>query len=209
LRKVGPVTLQKVGLIPETGGVRVKDAIEAFLRYTDKPMITGRLAVLEGLSLACKERLLGIGRGLKPDNLQRRWCGEFVNLDPDEEGLWIIPPFSPEPEKASVVGKTDDETTPDQTKKTKYDDGNGGTGGGKQEAAVERIVIEGSVPLDNWAEVFRCFVSPAAKMKLKKLNLGIKFELVADDGTPLDPSHPTIKAMKEAARQLGLDIEIK
>jgi hypothetical protein len=46
-------------------------------------------------------------------------------------------------------------------------------------------------------------------MKLKKLNLGIKFELVADDGTPLDPSHPTIKAMKEAARQLGLDIEIK
>ena len=34
-----------------------------------------------------------------------------------------------------------------------------------------------------------------------------EFKLVAHDGQPLDPDHPTMKAMKEAANQLGLRFE--
>jgi hypothetical protein len=44
-------------------------------------------------------------------------------------------------------------------------------------------------------------------MGLKRLRLGIDFELQAPDGKPLDVNDPAVKAMKESARQLGVDIE--
>jgi len=46
--------------------------------------------------------------------------------------------------------------------------------GGQKEAGkqVRRIIVKGSVPLDSWSEVFRCFVNPAARMSLKRLRLG-------------------------------------
>ena len=72
---------------------------------------------------------------------------------------------------------------------------------------TRRITIAGEVPLDSWSDVFRSFVSPAARMGLKKLRLGIDFELVTQDGQPLDENAPALKAMKEAARQLGLKLK--
>ena len=52
LKRVGSVTLQKSGLLPEDGGVRVKDAVDAFLRFTDKPMVATKEAVTVGLAQA-------------------------------------------------------------------------------------------------------------------------------------------------------------
>ena len=212
LRKVGTVTLQKVNLIPDKDGIRLKEAIETFLRHTDKPMIASRHAVAEGLSQACKERLLGIGRGLKLDNLQRRWCGDYVNLDPDEEGLWIIPPFSPEaPTTGGGVPTSDTSTKPGTTPST--------TGGGASEQPpgksgpvahpVKKITISGSVPIENWAELFRCFVKPSADLKPRKLKLGVDFDLAFDDEQGVSPDSPVISGMKEAARQLGLEIKVE
>lgn len=215
LRKVGAVTLQKVGLVLAEGGMRIQDAVEAFLRYTDKPMIATREAVLQGLAQACQEKLIGIGRGVNLGNLQRRWCGEAVTLDPGEEGLWILPPFELKPETPPVAptdsgagappspGPVATGTTPvvQPTDET-------ATGvtpqPGKQ---VRRFTVKGSVPLESWADIFRSFVNPAARMNLKRLRLGIDFEMEAQDGQPLDENNPALKAMVESARQLGLDLE--
>jgi len=49
-----------------------------------------RDAVLQGLAQACKENLIGIGLGLSPDKLQRKWCGQDVTVALGEEGVWII-----------------------------------------------------------------------------------------------------------------------
>jgi hypothetical protein len=43
-------------------------------------------------------------------------------------------------------------------------------------------------------------------MNLKRLTLGVGFVLEAQDGAPLDPNDPNLKAMREAARQLGLSL---
>jgi hypothetical protein len=213
LGKVGPVTLQKVGLIPETDGIRLKEAVETFLRHTDKPMIASRHAVVEGLSQACKERIVGIGRGLKLDNLQRKWCGDYVNIDPDEEGLWIIPPFSPETPVTTGGASTGDIGTKPGTQPPTT------TGGGTSEQPpgktvsvahpVKKITISGSVPIESWAELFRCFVKPSNDLNPKKLKLGVDFELVFDDEQNVGSDSPSIRAMKEAARQLGLEINIQ
>lgn len=72
---------------------------------------------------------------------------------------------------------------------------------------MRRIRVTGDVPLESWP--FRAFLSPGARMNLKKLRLGIDFEMEAHDGRPLDENHPTLRAMKESARQLGLDLEVE
>jgi hypothetical protein len=209
LRKVGSVTLQKTGLLPADGGIRVRDAVEAFLRYTDKPLVASSDAVIQGLSQVCKDRLIGIGRGPSPEKLQTKRCGEYVALDRSEEGVWIIPPFDPQPvvmveppasgaesispSPGHIVDKPRPEATADEEEAAAK--------------AVRAVSISGNVALENWTEVFRCFISPASRLSLKSLKLGIGFKLETQDGQPLDPDHPTLKAMREAAKQLGLQLE--
>ncbi len=220
LRKVGAVTLQKVGLVPTEGGSRSKDAVEAFVRFTDKPMIASREAVLQGLAQACKDKVIGLGRGLSLNNLQRQWCGQDATdavMDASEEGLWIIPPFEPKQVEPSTVTGTGVTPAPTPTGA-----GQAGTvqppvqtvipGTGvapKAGKRVRRVKIKGNVPLDSWADVFRSFVNPAGRMGLKKLRLGVDFELEPQDGQPLDENDPTLKSMLESARQLGLGLEFE
>lgn len=215
LRKVGPVTLQKNGLVPGEGGIRLKDAIEAFIRYTDKPMIATREAVVLGLQQACKEKMVGIGRGLSLANLQRKWCGEEVALDANEDGLWIIPPFDPTPEQTSVSGSAKTGTggvSPGETSGTGQPTSTAGATpqtlgeGTPSTKQVRRIRVKGNVPLESWADIFRSFVNPGARLNAKGFRLGIDFEMVLQDGQLLDENDPTLKAMQESARQLGLTL---
>lgn len=211
LRRVGMVTLQQVGLVPTEGGIRVKEAIEAFLRYTDKPMIASREALLEGLKQACKDKLVGIARGVNLISLQKKWCGEDVTLDPNEEGLWIIPPYEPESVPAGA-GVTMPPPTPPPTdiptgRPTPGMPTAAGGAGSTPAKRIKHIKISGAVSLDNWAEIFRCFISPAARMNLKRLRLGIDFGLEVPDDQSLDENDSTFKAMRESATQLGLKLE--
>lgn len=209
LRRVGSVTLQKTGIVPESSGIRVKDAIDVFLRYTDKPMIASKDAVVQGLAQACKDGILGIGRGVNMTNIQSRSCREQVFIDPNEDGLWIVLPFTPEEGKGEGAVTGAEGTAGTATTATSK------TGTSITEiaetvkATIQSVVIKGYVPLDSWGDIFRCFVNPAARMQLKKLNLGIQFEIEPSSDHPIDKNDPAFKAMQEAAKQLGLSIEIK
>lgn len=44
-------------------------------------------------------------------------------------------------------------------------------------------------------------------MNLKKLKLGVQFEMEFPEEGALNESDPALKTMKEAARQLGLTLE--
>jgi len=217
LRRVGSVTLQSTGLIPKEGGLRLKDAVEAFLRFTDKPMIATKEAVTAGLAQACADGLVGIGRGPSLASLQTRYCRQAVSLDPSEEGVWIIPPFTPEPARVPGSGETAGAGVGAGETGAAGGAGAGATAGGGSGATtgtmpeakrtVRRVVVSGTVPVENWSELFRCFVGPAARMNLKKLGLGVQFEMVLPEDRPLIENDPALKAMKEAARQLGLKFD--
>ncbi|MEF3169226.1 MAG: ATP-binding protein [Deltaproteobacteria bacterium] len=209
LRRVGSVTLESTGLIPKEGGLRLKDAVEAFLRFTDKPMVAAKEAVTAGLAQACADGLVGIGRGPSPSNLQTCYCKQSVSLDPSEDGVWIIPPFTPEPAKAQggdetagTKGGTGVGTTPGDSPGTETVKKPGVKG------TVRRFVVRGEVPVENWSELFRCFVGPAARMNLKRLGLGVQFEMVLPDDGALSENDPALKAMRESAHQLNLTFEI-
>ncbi len=205
LRKVGAVTLQKSGMVPTEGGIRVRDAVEAFLRYTDKSMVSSTEAVLQGLSQACKDRVIGIGRGMTTEKLQTKRCGEYIALDRSEEGVWIIPPFVkeipiivPDPEKKEIGDHQEqkDEHPKKETDKKPLT--------GEPPSSVQSVNISGTIPMESWVDLFRCFINPASKLGLKTMQLGFNFKLVAQDGQRLDQGNATLKAMREAARQLGI-----
>lgn len=212
LRRVGSVTLQKTGLIPKEGGIRLKDAIDAFLRFTDKPMISSKDAATSGLAQACKDGLIGIGRGGSLSKLQAQYCQQAITLDPNEEGVWIIPPFEPEQREGSVA-EVGEKVSSDVTEAPGTTSGTvlPGEKGQKEptKATIRRFIIRGAVPVENYGELFRCFVGPAVRMNLKKLHLGVQFEMEAGEDKGLDPNDSSLKAMKEAARQLGLDFEVE
>ena len=222
LRRVGSVTLENTGMIPKEGGLRLKDAVEAFLRFTDKPLVATKDAVTTGLARACEDGLLGIGRGGGLSSLLTRHCRQPVSLDPTEDGVWIIPPFDPKPETWSQDGTTSGtsvreggpEGGPGPGRGTGTDTGEdgGGTTSDEEMSAkpmVRRFVVQGEVPVESWGELFRCFVGPAARMNLKKLGLAVKFEMTLPDNGALSEDAPALKAMKEAARQLGLKLLIE
>ena len=70
-------------------------------------------------------------------------------------------------------------------------------------------MIRGAVPQENWADLFRCFVGSAARMQLLQLHLGVQFELETGLEKAINPDDPAFKAMREAAKQLGLNLEIQ
>ena len=74
---------------------------------------------------------------------------------------------------------------------------------------VKKIVVSGSVPLESWSDLFRCFVNPAARLNPKKLGLGVEIELVFGDDQNVKADDAAVKGMKEAARQLGLEMDVE
>lgn len=221
LRRVGSVTLQDNGMIPKEGGLRLKEAVEAFLRFTDKPMIANKDAVTAGLASACEAGILGVGRGGELSSLLTRQCRQPIILDPTEEGVWIIPPFEPEPvavsEDKTPAGTGVRDGGLENSLETGWEAGagagnNDGEATSDQETSdkrtIQRFVVQGEVPVESWGEIFRCFVGPAARMRLKKLGLGVRFEMSLPDDGALSEDDAALKAMKEAARQLGLKLYI-
>lgn len=173
-------------------------------------MIAAKAAITDGLTQACLDGLVGIGRGPSLSALQTRYCKQTVSLDPSEDGLWIIPPFDP---KLEDVQRTEETVRADDGAKVSN------TVGGSDETIIEkdippmetvrRFVVQGEVPVENWAELFRCFVVPATKMNLKKLGLGVHFEMVLPEDSALNENDPKFKAMQESATQLGLTLKIR
>ena len=215
LRSVGPVTLEHTGIIPTEGRLRLKDSVEAFLRFTDKPIIASKDAVTTGLAQACADGHVGIGRGAAVSTLLSRHCGEPVSLDPTEDGVWIIPPFAPEPTEPPGDEGADGTSTGTGGRIAEPPAGAGSFAGTRGAASdeqttadrkVQRFVLQGEVPIESWAELFRCFVAPAARMNLKRLGLGVQFEMVLPEDGALSENDLALKTMKEAARQLGLTI---
>jgi hypothetical protein len=71
---------------------------------------------------------------------------------------------------------------------------------------VAHVKVTRDVPVEIRGDVFRCFVSPAVRLGLKRLRVGIAFEMETSQDQPLDEQNPTLMMMREAARQLGLEM---
>lgn len=211
IRRVGTITLKNAGLVPTSGGISIKEACDAFLRYTDKPMIAAKEAVADGVAIACREGQIGIGRGTSLEALTSRYCREGITVDVTDEGTWIIPAFTPqhaEPASGSTAAANGGSTAPGTTGTTPA--ASGETPSGEPSApgtktALRKVRIHGHVPVENWTQLFTSFISPAVKMQAK---VQIGFDIEIKPGNPsVTSDDQRIKSFKESARQLGLEFE--
>lgn len=65
------------------------------------------------------------------------------------------------------------------------------------------IVVSGKIPLENYSELFSCFIAPFSATG-NKVEIEVSFKINSSESNPLTESSPQYKNAKEAAKQLGL-----
>lgn len=211
LDAIGLGILRNNSLLPTIGNpIKTKDIHQAFLRFDDKPMITGIDAVQKSLLRHCfnGEFCIAAGDGVKFNKI---FYKESVPLfDVTDSSYWLLDkslePKPEIPEKPVVVGGKSDGTRPSTVEEPKG--GKTGSKGG-EEIPIKKfssITVSGKVPLEKYTELFNYFITPFA-MSGNKLEIEVKFKVKSTESSQLDETKPQYKSAKEAAKQLGLNFE--
>jgi len=191
---VGKNTLVSNNLFPEVQRpLRVKEVYEAFLRYDDKPMITGIAAVQNSLLRFCQSGELAIATG-EGDPWGQIYYKETPPLfDVTQSGFWLVDksfykPAAPPPGK---VGE-EPEPVPDQAP--------------PRDAVrhYKSIVVSGKVDLANYNQIFTSFIMPLSS---NQVEIEIRIRGRSTEANPLTENSSQYKITKESAQQLGLKWE--
>ena len=203
LRKIGLNIINRNGLMPTIEKpVKVNELYEAFLRFDDKPMILNVDAVKDTVNRYCEEGMWNVGTG-DPEHFSRIYHNETIPfLNPQEDGYWLLDSSvmpkpagggagpSPEPGPTPTPGPAPTpgpEPAPTPATKT-----------------YKRVTISGSVPIENYSQLFSSFVNT---LKNNHLKIEVKFTASNNPTNPLTDNSPIVKSVKESASQLGLEFE--
>ena len=202
LDAVGRGVLANNNLLPTVENpIRVKDFYEAFLKFDDKPMITGPEAIIQTINRYCSEGLFNVASGERGnyDKVYSKEKVPFLNVtDPD---YWLVDK-SVTKEEPAPTQPTDPDPTPGTTPPA-------GTGEEPEPTPSDtkhykKIRISGSVPKEQWTQLWTSFLVP---LKDNGLHITVEFEAQTTSKNPLDENSHVIKCVKESAAQLGLDFK--
>ena len=203
LRRIGLNIINRNGLMPTVEKpVKVNDLYEAFLRFDDKPMILNADAITDTVNKYCEEGMWNVGTGAG-EPYSRIYHQESVTfLNPQEDGYWLLDPSvmpkpagggspTPEPPTPGPTPTPDPQPAPDPTPATK---------------TYRKVTISGSVPIENYSQLFSSFVNT---LKNNHLKIEVKFTASNNEANPLTENSPIVKSVKESASQLGLNFEVE
>lgn len=205
LEGVGYGKLQELNLMPTLDNpVKVKDVYEAFLRYNDKPMLTGVQAIQNSLLRLCNGNLVAIATG-QPGNWGKIVMGETpFGFDVTSPDYWLV-------DKSKIPPKQEQEKKEPDTVPQPYPnapDKNGQPGDSQEPEKGERtfktITISGKVDVANYNQVFTSFIYPLMK---NNVEVTITIKGKSTGAAPLTENSQQYKITKESASQLGLRFE--
>jgi len=200
LDAVGLGVLRKNNLLPTTESPKkCKDVYEAFLRFDDKPMITGIDAVNRSLSRYCINSEFGIATG-DGKIFTSYFIGKDVPyFDVSDSTYWLV-------EKTTIPVEKPVEPTPP----TVVPDGDSVIvlppplpKDGESET-INSITISGKVPVEQWTQLFQSFIVPLLQ---NQIEIEIKIKGKSTPNNILTQSNNQYKIVKESAKQLGLSFE--
>jgi len=209
LSSVGLNLLRTQNLLPSPErDIRAKDVYDAFLRFDDKPMITGKEAVAQSLQRFCLNGEFCIASG-ESAPYTRYYLQENVPMfDVEDLTYWLVDKtLRPQPAVPVEVGTTGGEPpftngmprpNPVITNEQESQE---------SEAASERIksiTISGRVPLERYTQVFNSFIMPLAQ---NNIEIEIRITGKSTQAKPITTSSQEYKIVVESARQLGLRVE--
>ena len=204
LRKIGLNIINRNGLMPTVEKpVKVNDVYEAFLRFDDKPMILNADAITDTVNRYCEEGMWNVGTGAGEPYSRIYHNDRVTFLNPQEDGYWLLDP-SVMPKPAGGGGPTPEPPTPGPTPPTP------GSEPGSEPAPTtktyKKVTISGSVPIENYSQLFSSFVNT---LKNNHLKIEVKFAASNSPASPLADNSPIFKSVKESASQLGLEFEVE
>lgn len=211
LESVGLSTLKNNNLLPTPEhAIKAKDVYEAFLRFDDKPMVTGPEAVSKSIQKYCTngEYCIATGDGV---NYTRYFFQEAVPFfDVNDITYWLVDKsLKPQPQApaAPVINDKGEVVSPIPQVN---EDPVAPAGNGTEEIATSKkfksITVSGNVPLERYTELFNYFITPFA-MNGNKIEIEVNFKIKSNTGSPIDESKQQYKSAKEAAKQLGLNFD--
>jgi hypothetical protein len=203
LEGVGFGKLQELNLIPTIENpVKVKDVYEAFLRYNDKPMITGVQAIQNSLLRLCNGKQVAIAQG-EPGNFTKIFLGTGVPyFDVTSTDFWLV-------DKSLYQPETPDVPAPEKQpvpypEKSGTDSTNVGNEDPSTTKEFKTVIISGKVDVANYSQVFTSFINPLMK---NNVEITITIKGKNTNAAPLAENSQHFKIIKESASQLGLDFE--
>ncbi len=212
LESVGTGILRSNNLLPTIDNpIKTKDVYEAFIRFDDKPMITGASAIQTSLLRHCVNGEYCIASGDGKDFKKIFFQENVPFFDTTDSTYYLLDksmkPKPVVPDQPVTGGKTPE----GGDGKLPVDEPAGGKYGkkGVDEPEVKKfssITVSGKVPLEKYHELFNCFITPFA-MAGNKLDIEVKFKIKSNESSPLDETKQQYKSAKEAAKQLGLDFD--
>lgn len=214
LETVGLVTLKNNNLLPTIENpIRAKDIYEAFIKFDDKPMITGSEAVSKGIQRYCINGTYCIATGDGTNFTNYFFQREVPFFDVQDTSYWLIDkslmpkPQSQTPENYPQNSNNDAISSANEdivtTNNSTSNSSNSETTTVKK---LKSITVLGKVPLERYTDLFSCFIAPFA-MSGNKIEIEVKFKIKSSDSNPIDESKQQYKSAKEAAKQLGLSFE--
>jgi predicted AAA+ superfamily ATPase len=199
LDSVGLGVLEKNNLLPTlTNPVKVKDVYEAFIRFDDKPMITSSEAIKKSLIKYCFEGQFCIASGDGKDFTKFYLKEGIPFLDVQDSNYWLVEKsLKPLPTPEPLVPGGDGQPTSPLPIPTPPIDSEPTT------REFKSIEISGKIALENFHELFQCFIAPFAT-KGNKVEIHVGFKISSSESNVLTESNQQYKSAKEAAKQLGL-----
>lgn len=210
LESVGLSTLKNNNLVPTPEqAIKAKDVFESFLRFDDKPMITGAEAVSKSIQKYCTngEYCIATGDG---STYTRFFFQEPVPFfDVNDITYWLVDKsLKPQPQQTSapVINAKGEVATPIPQVNENVTPANTTHQEPGTSKKFKSITVSGNVPLERYTELFSYFITPFA-MSGNKIEIEVKFKIKSNTSSPIDESKQQYKSAKEAAKQLGLNFE--
>jgi hypothetical protein len=209
LESVGLSTLKNNNLLPTLEhAIKAKDVFEAFLRFDDKPMITGPEAVSKSILKYCTNGEFCIATGDGKSYTRYFFQEPVPFFDVNDITYWLVDKsMKPQPiQSAPVVGndKGNGDNPTYQENEIFEKPGNNEKEETNSFKKFKSITVSGSVPLERYTELFNYFITPFA-MSGNKIEIEVNFKIKSNTSSPIDESKLQYKSAKEAAQQLGLN----
>jgi hypothetical protein len=211
LESIGLSTLGNNNLLPTPlQSIKAKDIFEAFLRFDDKPMITGAEAVARSLQKYCINGEYCIATGDGKDFTRFFFQESIPFFDVNDVTYWLVDKsLKPAPQQTSTttsiasngpfIPVSGVSEAPILAEGSTSEESNSAS---KQ---FKSITVCGNVPLERYTELFNYFITPFA-MNGNKIEIDISFKIQSSTGSPINENSQQYKSAKEAAKQLGLQL---
>lgn len=202
LENIGINLLRNNNLLPtiETP-IKTRDVYETFLRFDDKPMITGAEAVAKSLLRYCANNEFSIASG-DGKSFTKYYLGENVPFfDVNDASYWLVeksqvPVQGPKPNTEPTNG----DPTPSPTPVT----ANEPDSSHPDNRSINTITVSGKVAMEQYTQLFQSFIMPLAQ---NNIEIEIKIKGKSTSVKPLSENSQEYKIVKESAKQLGLNFE--